>query len=110
MLRHVDHVFGGDLMGAADGQIELCWTHPETGALSEAQWFRTDQLEELVEAAAKINRQPGVNVYIGQALRHPDSPPFGRGKDKDFYALTTLYADIDDDVTATASITYRNRG
>jgi AAA domain len=38
------------------------------------------------------------------------SLPFGRCCDNDFYALTTLYADLDNDVSATASASCRSRG
>jgi hypothetical protein len=42
------------------------------GKLRHAAIFGTDELDELVERALAENRKPGQNVYIGQALRHPD--------------------------------------
>jgi AAA domain len=110
MLRHVQHLFGGDLDGCHEGKIELAWTDGRDGRLRHADLFGTDQLEELVERAARENRIPGQNVYVGQALRKPDIAPFGRCSDDDFFALTALYADLDDDVIATARISYRHRG
>jgi hypothetical protein len=110
MLRHVQHLFGGDLDGCHDGKIELAWTDGRDGRLRHADLFGTDQLEDLVERAARENRIPGQNVYIGQALRKSDIAPFGRCSDDDFFALTALYADLDDDVIATARISYRHRG
>ena len=111
MLRHVEHLFGGDLDGCHNGKIELAWTDTDDGHLRHAAIYGTDELEELVERAVKENRIPGQNVYIGQALRRDDIPPFGRCNDKDFLALTTLYVDLDDDgVVATARTSYRHRG
>ena len=110
MRRHVGHLFEGWLDGCHEGRIELAWTDARDGRLRHALSFGTDELDELVERAVQENRVQGQNVYIGQALRQPGSAPFERGKDEDFFALTAYYVDIDDDVTATASINYRNRG
>ena len=110
MRRHVGHLFEGWLDGCQEGRVELAWTDARDGKLRHALSFGTDELDELVERAAQENRQQGQNVYIGQALRKPGNAPFGRGKDDEFFALTAFYVDIDDDVTATASINYRNRG
>ncbi|MGA8155656.1 MAG: AAA family ATPase, partial [Rhodoplanes sp.] len=110
MRRHVGHLFEGWLDGCHEGRIELAWTDGRDGKLRHAAIFGTDELDELVKRAIAENRKPGQNVYIGQALRHPDIAPFGRCKDDEFFALTAFYADIDDDVTATASVNYRNRG
>jgi AAA domain len=110
MLRHVQHLFGGELDGCHEGKIELAWTDGRDGRLRHADLFGTDQLEDLVERAARENRIPGQNVYIGQALRKPDIAPCGRCSDDDFFALTAFYADLDDDVIATARISYRHRG
>ena len=110
MLCHVEHLFGGELDGCHEGLIELAWTDGRDGRLRHADLFGTDQLEDLVERAARANRIPGQNVYIGQALRKPDVAPSERCSDDDFFALTSFYADLDDDVTATARIFYRHRG
>src|SRR5262245_12372133 len=109
MRRHVGHLFEGWLDGCHEGRVELAWTDARDGKLRHALSFGTDELDELVELAVQENRHQGQNVYIGQALRQPDSAS-GRGKDDDFFALTAFYVDIDDDVTATASMNYRNRG
>jgi hypothetical protein len=110
MRRHVGHLFEGFLDGCHEGKIELAWTDGRDRKLKHAAIFGTDEIDELVARAVAENRRPGQNVYIGQALRKPDIAPFGRCRDDDFFALTAFYADIDDDVTATASINYRNRG
>lgn len=110
MRRHVGHLFEGWLDGCHEGRIELAWTDARDGKLRHAAIFGTDQLNELVERAVAENRRPGQNLYVGQALRQPDIAPFGRCGDDEVFALTAFYVDIDDDVTATASINYRNRG
>ena len=110
MLRHVEHLFGGYLDGCHEGKIELAWCDGKDGKLRHAATFGTDELDELVGRAVKENRVPGQNVYIGQALRKPDIPPFGRCTDDDFFALTAFYVDIDDDVLASARGCYRQAG
>lgn len=105
MLRHLEHLFGGDLDGCQNGWIELAWNRPTKNAegkypLENAEWFRTDQFEELVDRACQINSVFNQNVYIGAALRQPDAPPFGRSKKEDFYALTSYYCDLDDEDAA----------
>ena len=106
-LRHVEHLFGGYLDGCHEGKIELAWCDGKDGKLRHAATFGTDELDELVERAVKENRAPGQNVYVGQALRKPDIPPFGRCTDNDFFALTAFYVDLDDDVLASARGCYR---
>lgn len=102
MTQHVEHLFGGFLDGYHEGKIELAWTDnkpDEAGRyrLKNAAWFGTDQLDELVTEAARLNAIPYTNVYIGAALRNPDTAPFGRSKDSDAWALTALYVDLDDE-------------
>lgn len=108
MTQHVEHLFGGYLDGCHEGLIELAWTDtkPDTSGryrLSNARLFGTDKLDELVEEAARLNAQPMCNVYIGAALRHPDTAPFARSEDRDAWALTSLYVDLDDPGAATAA-------
>jgi hypothetical protein len=110
MRRHLEHLFGGWLDGCHEGRIELAWTDPGDRRLRHAKSFGTDELDGLVELAVLVNRAKGQNVYIGQALRKPDSSSTERGKDDDFFALTAFYVDIDENVTATATDTYRARG
>ena len=42
MQRHLDHLFGGDLGGYHDGQLELAWNNAGDKALKEARAFGTD--------------------------------------------------------------------
>lgn len=110
MRAHLEHLFGGDLGGGHDGRIEIAWTDAADGKLRHGAIFGTDQIEEAIEHAVMVNRVPQQNVYVGAALRNPGVAPFGRGADVDFYALTALYVDIDDDVLAQARDHYRHRG
>lgn len=108
MRNHVEHLFGGYLDGCHEGLIELSWTDTKADdagryRLGNARLFGTDKLDELVEEAARLNSQPMCNVYIGAALRHADTPPFGRAKDTDAWALTCAYVDLDDPGAATAA-------
>jgi hypothetical protein len=92
----------GFLHGYQDGLIELAWTDAVADSsgrykLRHAKLFGTEQFEELVEEAVRVNSQPMVNVYIGAALRHPNTAPFARSSDSDFYALTANYCDLDEE-------------
>lgn len=102
MLAHVEHLFGGYLDGYQDGLVELAWTKTTptdkgTYPLTNARLFKTDQLEELVNEAARLNSTPMCNVYIGAWLRKPDCAPFARTEDADAWVMTAAYADLDDE-------------
>ncbi len=106
MLAHVEHLFGGYLDGCHEGLVELAWTDTNADAsgryrLNHARLFGTDKLDELVEEAARLNAQQNCNVYVGAALRHPDTAPFARGQDRDAWALTCGYVDLDTAEAAT---------
>lgn len=108
MRQHVEHLFGGYLDGFHNGLIELAWTEPTAGTdgkhpLKHAKLYGTDQLDDLVENAARLNAQPMCNVYIGAALRKPNTAPWARAQDVDAYALTAAYVDLDDPGSATAA-------
>lgn len=102
MRLHVEHLFGGWLPDCHEGRVELAWTEtvPDAGgryALSHAQLYGTDRLDELVEHAARLNAEDNCCVYVGASLRRADTPPFGRTGDVDAWALTAFYADLDDE-------------
>jgi hypothetical protein len=108
MRQHLLHLFGGDLDGCHDGLIEIAWTRPtpdEKGrhSLDGASLFGVDQIDAAVAEAVKRNRVQGQNVYVGAALRLPDTPPFGRTDDADFYAATCVWCDLDDEEAARAA-------
>ena len=100
MHQHLEHLFGGYLDGLHDGLIELAWTDTQPDkngrhALRHAAMFGTDQIEELIAKAVALNAQPMCNVYIGAALRKPNTSPFGRASEADVLALTASYCDLD---------------
>ena len=108
MRDHLEHLFGGYLDGFHDGLIELAWTDTKPNAdgrypLRHAAMFGTDQIEELVAEAVRLNTLPMCNVYIGAALRKPGTFPGGRAKAEDVLALTCAYVDLDDDGVALAA-------
>jgi hypothetical protein len=110
MRKQLEHVFHGDLDGAHDGLIELAWNDAHTGALSAAKMFGTDQIDELVDRAVALNGTPGVNVYVGAALRRAGTEAGRRGSDADFYAASCIWADVDSDVVAPAVALCKRRG
>lgn len=109
MRSHVGHLFGGYLDGCHDGLVELAWTetkqNPKTGKydLRHGRLYGTDELERLIDDAAALNANPMCNVYIGAALRAPDTAPFARAQDSDAFALTCAYVDLDDPGAATSA-------
>lgn len=109
MLRHLEHLFGGNLDGKHEGKIEIAWRDERDGRLRHGQLFGTDQLEEAAAHAARMNATPGRNVYVGGALRHPDTAPFGRCEDADAWSSIGLWADLDDDGAADA-VRHKYRG
>lgn len=112
MLAHVEHLFGGYLDGYQDGLIELAWSTTTPNAkgtypLVNGRMFTTDQIEDLVDEAFRLNSQSMCNVYIGAWLRRPDCDPNKRSEDKDAWVMTAAYADLDDEgATAKAKDIY----
>jgi len=98
MRTHLHFLFGG-AREYDDGLIEIA-------AGKDGKWhsrlFGTDQIDQAVQYAAHENIR-GWNVYNGQSLRDPDSPPFGRSSDADHYATTAAYVDLDTSEAAAAA-------
>lgn len=108
MREHLDFMFGGYLDGLQDGLIELAWTDTKPGEdgrykLRHAELFGTDRIEDLIARAIVLNSQSMCNVYIGAALRRPETPPFGRASASDVLALTCAYIDLDEPGRAEAA-------
>lgn len=81
---------------APAGLVELSWTSPISGrGVSQARLFELDQLDDLVEAASKLNETRGQNVYVSAGLRREDCPRDRRAKDSDVFAVTAIKADFD---------------
>lgn len=95
MRKHLELLFG-DAREYDDGLIEIA---VNTGRGWQGRLFGTDQMDDAVSFAAAQNAA-GCNVYVGVALRDPDTPPFGRTEDEDHYATTAVGGDLD---TAAAS-------
>lgn len=99
MRKHLDFLFG-DCREFDDGQVEVavCMLKGDQ-KVWQSQLFTLDRLQDAVTYAAQQNAA-GHNIYVGAALRDPDAAPFGRASDRDHYATTAIYADLD---TAEAS-------
>ena len=99
MRKHIDFLFG-ECREYDDGQVEVavCTLKGEQ-KVWQSQLFTLDRLADAVAYAAQQNGA-GHNIYVGAALRDPDAAPFGRASDRDHYATTAIYADLD---TAEAS-------
>lgn len=99
MLQHLEFLFAGQ----PSGKIEIAYTPPTTGAVSKAEWFDVTEINAAAEFAAKVNAEEGVNVYVGAALRKPDTAPFGRSSSDDYYLSTAIWCDLDDAGAAKAA-------
>jgi hypothetical protein len=88
----LSHLFGNELLGL----VELAWRDPQDGKLRHAQLFHLDSLNDLITKAVEVNSHEGANTYIGAALRHPNTAPFGRASDADFLCAPAYWADLDD--------------
>ena len=78
-----------------DGMIEVAYTD-QNGKPNQARLFYVSDLEAVVAFIKEKNAQAGVNIYIGAALRQPDTNSDKRCSITDFYATTALWVDIDD--------------
>jgi KaiC/GvpD/RAD55 family RecA-like ATPase len=101
MRAHLEHVFGGYLDGRDNGRIELAWTENTPSPdgryrLNKGETFDVEDIDRLIAKAVEVNSIPRTNVYIGAALRHPNTGPVGRCDDDDFYCATAIWCDLDD--------------
>lgn len=103
MRQQLEHLFGGNLDGCHDGLIEIAYTDAADGKLKHARLFGTDELDAAVEFAAQHNKIQGQNIYVGAALRKPDTPRDRRAADMDVLALSAYYVDIDKEGAAAAA-------
>ena len=95
MRSHLEHLFGGYLDGAHEGLVEIAWTGA-SGGISHAHLFGTDELDEAVDRAARVNAVIGTNVYVGMALRKSTAARNSRTSENDFLAATAIWADFDE--------------
>lgn len=103
MRLHLEHLFGGNLDGCHDGLIEIAYTDATDGKLKHARLFGTEELDAAVEFAAQHNKIQGQNIYVGAALRKPDTPRDRRAADTDVLAMPAYYVDIDKEGAAAAA-------
>jgi len=90
--QHIEFVLQG-MEDYADGFFEIAYGN-ETNVPNMAEKFTFDKINEAVEFAAKKNAD-GRNVYVVGSILDPDSVPFGRCSDMDFYACNAVWCDID---------------
>lgn len=99
MAHHLAFLFG-DAREYDDGLVEIA---VRTDKGWRSRLFGTDELDAATRYAAAENAA-GHNVYVGQALRLPDTPPMGRASDSDHYATTAAYVDLDSMEAAAAAV------
>lgn len=90
IAQHLRNLFG-KAAEYDDGLIEIA---VNTGKGWQGQLYGTDQIEAAADFAVRRNLER-CNVYVGIALRDPDTPPFGRASDVDHYATLCVAGDLD---------------
>jgi hypothetical protein len=105
ILNHITALFAD----CPDGLIELAYTPSDSKALNKAEFFNTNEIEKAARFACDINKKEGVNVYIGAALRDPNTAPFARSNNEDYYYATHAWVDLDDANSAkSAKVKYKD--
>jgi hypothetical protein len=80
----------------SDGKVEVAYTDTR-GNVNKAMLFGLDEMEIAATFIKEKNEQDGVNAYIGAALRLPNTNPYKRSSNEDFYAAPALWLDLDDE-------------
>jgi putative DNA primase/helicase len=93
--QHLEMLFA-QLTEYEDGKIEIAYTAPCSPEVNSAQWFTLDKITEATDFAVTTNLE-GSNIYVGPALRSPETAPFGRSNDGDYYASSYVWLDVDRD-------------
>ena len=100
MLDHLDwlfaHLRGGEF---GDGLVEIAYDGDDRRP-SKARLFGLNDLEAAASFAARENGQ-GSNLYVGVALKKPETPRAERTFASDFYVGGAIPCDIDEDADAT---------
>ena len=99
MRRHLEWLTEPARGSFDDALIEIAYDGDGRGP-SHARLFSLDELEDAVAFACARNRE-WRNVYVGAALRLPDTPRSGRASAQHFYVATAVPIDIDQDYDAT---------
>ena len=95
MRQHLEFLFN-DANEYQDGKIEIAYTPSHTGAPSRASYFNIDEIDKATDFAFNINAVDGCNIYVGAALRNPETAPMGRSSSDDYYCATAAWVDLDD--------------
>lgn len=95
MVKHLQFLFGR----ALSGRIEVTAIHTDKASepRPRTRFFDLEEIESAADFAAEINSQPNWNVYVGAALRKPETFPGHAADDNDFLATYALWADADDE-------------
>jgi RecA-family ATPase len=94
MRRHLDLIVGGE----ARGLVEIAWTdEDQQAALRHARLFHVTDLDAAAHFAAERSATPGVNVYVGAALRREDAHRHRRAKATDVLGTRVVWFDADRD-------------
>lgn len=92
---HIEWLIEPAIGAFDDALIEIAFDNPGHGPTS-ARLFGLDEVNQAVEFALSQNLKRS-NVYVGAALRLPDTPRGRRCSSEDFYVATAVPIDIDKD-------------
>lgn len=87
--KHLRFLYSG-LNDYDDGKIEI-------SILNQAEHFSVQDITAAAQCAKNWNAQ-GKSVYVIGTLIDPDTAPFGRANDSDFYACNVIWCDIDENI------------
>lgn len=100
MLEQLKALFGR----AMDGRIEITAIKATSEKLRPRfRYFDVDDLEAAAEWAAAVNSEHMWNVYVGAALRRPETFPGEVASDADFLRTYAVWADADSEAMLTAA-------
>lgn len=97
--RHIDWLVDPARGAYDDALFEIAFDGEDRGP-SHARLFALDEIDEAVAFAVSKNIE-WRNIYIGAALRLPDSARGKRASSEDFYLATAVPIDIDQDYDTT---------
>src|SRR5664280_1386527 len=95
MRAQLEFLFGGELDGHHEGLIEI-------SDLTQSRLFQTDQIEEAVAFAERMNEQQK-NVYVGATLKKPDTARGKRTNLTDVLCATAAWVDCDEEGAANSA-------
>ena len=96
--RHIEWLIEPARGDYDDALFEIAWKGSD--GFWKARLFELDEVDEAVSFAAERNTEER-NIYIGAAMRLPDTNRFKRCSAADFYVGTAVPIDIDENYEAT---------